>query len=69
MDLAVYVEASEAPANERELLLWMEARLKEALKPLGLKDDQFVAQTHCVTIEYRGSGLNVDVPVAPPAPR
>jgi hypothetical protein len=61
MDLAVYVKAGEAPAAEAELLRWMEERLKEALKPLGLGEDQFVRQDHCVKIEYRGSGLNVDV--------
>jgi hypothetical protein len=61
MDLAVYVKAGEAPAAERDLLHWLEERLKEALKPVGLQDDQFVPQTHCVTIEYRGSGLSVDV--------
>lgn len=61
MDLAVYVKASAAPAAEAELLSWMLERLQEALKPLGLNDDQFSTQTHCVTIEYRGSGLNVDV--------
>jgi tRNA nucleotidyltransferase (CCA-adding enzyme) len=61
MDLAVYVKAGEAPAAENALLRWLEERLKEALKPMGLQDDQFVRQTHCVKIEYRGSGLNVDV--------
>jgi tRNA nucleotidyltransferase (CCA-adding enzyme) len=62
MDLAVYVEAPEAPtAVESQLLSWMTDRLKEALKPRGLKDDQFKPQTHSVKIEYRGSGLNVDV--------
>lgn len=61
MDLAVYVEAGEAPSAESALLGWMEERLKEALSPLGLKDDQFVRQDHCIKIEYRGSGLNVDV--------
>jgi len=61
MDLGVYVLAAEAPDAEAQLLLWMNDRLKEALKPLGLNDDQFVIQHHCVTISYRGSGLNVDV--------
>lgn len=65
MDLAVYVEAAEAPtSDESQLLSWMEDRLKEALKPLGLTDDQFTQRDHCVRVEYRGSGLNVDaVPV------
>jgi Second Messenger Oligonucleotide or Dinucleotide Synthetase domain len=62
MDLAVYVEADEAPTGtDAQLLSWMQDRLKDALKPLGLKDDQFTLQSHCVKIEYRGSGLNVDV--------
>jgi tRNA nucleotidyltransferase (CCA-adding enzyme) len=61
MDVAVYVEAGEAPAVEADLLRWMEERLKEALMPLGLEEDQFVRQDHCVKVEYRGSGLNVDV--------
>ena len=61
MDLAVYVEAGEAPSDETALLSWMEERLKEALSPLGLKGDQFVRQDHCIKIEYRGSGLDVDV--------
>jgi tRNA nucleotidyltransferase (CCA-adding enzyme) len=61
MDLAVYVKSADAPADERQLLDWMLDRLKAALKPLGLKDDQFALSGHCVTIEYKGSGLNVDV--------
>jgi hypothetical protein len=61
MDLAFYVKAADAPAAESDLLRWLEERLKEALKPMGLKDDQFIPQSHCVTIEYRGSGLSVDI--------
>lgn len=61
MDLAIYVRAGEAPQVETQLLSWIDERLRAALKPLGLKDDQFVTQHHCVTITYRGSGLNVDV--------
>lgn len=61
MDLAVYVRAAEAPEPESELLSWMEARLKDSLKPLGLKEDQFELQAHCVKIRYVSSGLHVDV--------
>lgn len=39
----------------------MEERLREAVRPLGLKDDQVHPEAHCVRLEYRGSGLNVDV--------
>ena len=61
MDVAVYVKKSEAPADENRLLSWMEERLREAVRPLGLKDDQIHPEAHCVKLEYRGSGLNVDV--------
>jgi tRNA nucleotidyltransferase (CCA-adding enzyme) len=62
MDLAVYVETAEAPtSSESQLLRWIEQRLKDALLPRGLKDDQFKVQAHSVKIEYKGSGLNVDV--------
>ena len=61
MDLAVYVEETKAPGTDSALLSWMEARLKEALQPLGLKDAQFRQEAHCVTVSYQGSGLKVDV--------
>ena len=61
MDVAVYVKKSQAPADENGLLSWMEERLREAVRPLGLKDDQVHPEAHCVRLEYRSSGLNVDV--------
>jgi tRNA nucleotidyltransferase (CCA-adding enzyme) len=63
MDVAVYVKAAVAPVgSDRELIQWMEARLKEAFP--NLADDQFEPQDHCVTLTFRGSGLSVDaVPV------
>ena len=61
MDVAVYVRTSEAPSSEADLLRWMEERLREAVKPLGLGEEQVEPQSHCVTLLYRGSGLNVDV--------
>jgi tRNA nucleotidyltransferase (CCA-adding enzyme) len=63
MDVAVYVKAAAAPVgSDRELIPWMEARLKEAFP--NLADDQFQPQDHCVTLTFRGSGLAVDaVPV------
>jgi hypothetical protein len=59
MDVMVYVRAGAEPADESRLGEWMSDRLKEAYPTLG--DDQFIPQTHCVTLAYRGSGLNVDV--------
>lgn len=63
MDVAVYVKSSAAPTGtDRELIAWMEARLKEAFP--SLDDDQFEPQDHCVTLTFGGSGLAVDaVPV------
>jgi tRNA nucleotidyltransferase (CCA-adding enzyme) len=61
MDVAVYVEKSEAPSEEKSLLGWMEERLREAVRPLGIKDDQVHPEAHCIRLEYRGSGLSVDV--------
>lgn len=59
MDVAVYVRASDAPADEQNLLIWLADRLREAYS--NLKPDQFAPQTHCVTVSFRGSGLDVDV--------
>lgn len=59
LDLAVYVKAAEAPENDSELVPWLADRLYEATT--NMDRDQFEEQTHCVTVHYRGSGLDVDV--------
>src|SRR6266566_3280121 len=59
LDVAVYVEAGDAPKADGELIPWLAERLAEA-NP-NMKPEQFEPQTHCVTINFRGSGLNVDV--------
>ena len=59
MDVAVYVRKAEAPTDESEMLEWLADRLREA-NP-NLCADQFTAETHCVTVNFKGSGLNVDV--------
>lgn len=59
LDVAVYVEAAKAPAIDPDLVPWLAERLREA-NP-NLNADQFEEQTHCVTVNFRGSGLNVDV--------
>ncbi|HEV2098975.1 MAG TPA: CBASS oligonucleotide cyclase, partial [Stellaceae bacterium] len=60
MDVAVYVRAGKAPEAETELLVWVSDRLREAYGGL-MKADQFVPQHHCVQVQFRGSGLDVDV--------
>lgn len=59
MDVAVYVRESDAPTEETELLDWLADRLREA-NP-NMSTDQFTPETHCVTVNFKGSGLNVDV--------
>ncbi len=59
MDVAVYVAAGDAPEDEKALLEWMAERLREAYPKLA--SDQFEPQHHCVTIKFRGTGLDVDV--------
>ena len=59
LDVAVYVKAGAAPASDAELIPWLADRLREA-NP-NMNADQFEPQDHCVTVRFRGSGLDVDV--------
>jgi tRNA nucleotidyltransferase (CCA-adding enzyme) len=60
LDVAVYLKKERIPIREAELVPWLAERLREA-NP-NLKPDQFDdSQPHCVTIRFRGSGLDVDV--------
>lgn len=60
LDVAVYVKKDEAPGKESELVPWLAERLREAYP--NLNPDQFDdTQPHCVTVNFRGSGLDVDV--------
>lgn len=59
MDVMVYIKAGAVPADDAQLSGWMKDRLVEAYPQLD--PAQFVPQTHCVTIAFRGSGLDVDV--------
>ena len=59
MDVMVYIKAGAVPADDAQLSGWMKDRLVETYPQLD--PAQFVPQTHCVTITFRGSGLDVDV--------
>ena len=61
MDVAVYIKKSANNPNEYQLLTWLQARLREVYKNKGIKEDQIELSTHCVTISFRGTGLDVDV--------
>lgn len=60
LDVAVYVKQADAPADDRQLVQWLADRLYEAAPP-NMTRDQFVEKAHCVTVSYKGSGLDVDV--------
>jgi tRNA nucleotidyltransferase (CCA-adding enzyme) len=60
LDVAVYVEKEKAPIRNDELVPWLAQRLREAY-PM-MRPDQFdESSPHCVTVKFRGSGLDVDV--------
>ena len=62
LDAAVYVRANAAPAGYGNLVPWLADRLFEA-NP-NMERAQFEEQPHCVTVNFRGTGLDVDmVPV------
>lgn len=63
LDAAVYVKAGTAPTGgDGQLVPWLAERLYEA--NANMARDQFVENPHCVTVNFKGTGLNVDmVPV------
>ncbi len=60
MDVAVYVKRGSSPEDEGTLLDWMAQRLREAYGGT-IKPEQITVGHHCVTLEFKSSGLNVDV--------
>jgi tRNA nucleotidyltransferase (CCA-adding enzyme) len=60
LDTAVYIRAAQAPNDDGGLVVWLADRLFEAA-PGNMERDQFEEQDHCVTVNYRGTGLKVDV--------
>lgn len=61
-DLAVYVEAEDAPDDLPGLVIWLRDRVVEAYPTMS--HDQIVAGARCVTVTFAGTGLTVDlVPV------
>lgn len=60
MDVAVYIKSGSAPKDEAKLLDWTAARLREAYGGT-IKPEQVTIGHHCVALEFKTSGLNVDV--------
>lgn len=59
LDVAVYVKPGAAPRDDADLQPWLAERLREANPNMAA--DQFTPQDHCVTVNFKGSGLDVDV--------
>lgn len=59
LDVAVYVKAGSAPKDDAHLQPWLAERLREANPTMDAS--QFAPQDHCVTVSFKGSGLDVDV--------
>ncbi len=60
VDVAVYVRKDDAPNDVGDLVLWMTERLREAYKGL-IDPSQVQPGTHCATITFKSTGLQVDV--------
>ena len=61
IDVAVYVWGDAAPAEDGDLLDWLADLLRAAYPTMA--PDQIVVHpgSHCVTVNFRSSGLNVDI--------
>jgi tRNA nucleotidyltransferase (CCA-adding enzyme) len=60
LDAAVYVKKAYAPTgSDASLVTWLADRLFEA--NTNMSRDQFVENSHCVTVNFKGTGLSVDV--------
>lgn len=58
IDFAVYITSDEL-TDEKELLEWLCERIREA-NP-NMSSDQIQPGVHCVKIDYKGTGLSVDI--------
>lgn len=59
IDVACYIEGDSAPHSVAELINYLAERLRKAFP--NFTPDQVQPQTYSVTVNFKGSGLNVDV--------
>lgn len=59
IDLACYITGADAPSEMTKLLDYLAERLRTAFP--NFKPEQIQPQHYCVTLSFRGSGLDVDV--------
>lgn len=59
IDVAVYISGSDAPRDLKALLNYLAEKLRKAYP--NFSPEQVQPQTYSVTVNFRGTGLNVDV--------
>ncbi len=59
IDVACYISGADAPREIDALVKYLAKRLRKAFP--NFSPDQVQPQTYCVTVSFRGSGLDVDV--------
>lgn len=59
IDMACYVSGSDAPTDIVELLDYIAERLRTAFP--NFSADQVQPKTYCITISFKGTGLDIDV--------
>ena len=59
LDVAVYLEKSQVPVDEKDAVPWMAERLREAYPQKRPGDIE--CHDHCARIAFKGTGLDVDV--------
>lgn len=59
IDMACYISGSDVPTDTGKLLDYLADRLRSAFPNFSY--DQVQAKTYCVTVSFRGTGLDVDV--------
>ena len=59
IDVACYIDGTDAPGDVAELLEYLAERLRKAFP--NFSPDQVKSQTYSVTVAFRSSGLDVDV--------
>lgn len=59
IDVACYISGSDAPADTAALLEYLAEKLRKAFP--NFQPEQVQPKTYCVTVSFRGSGLDVDI--------
>lgn len=59
IDVACYISGANVPKEINELLVYLAERLKNAYP--NFKPEQVQPKTYCVTVSFKGTGLDVDV--------